>query len=84
MVRILAVAGADPNTVTQIDFRHYETPLSIAVKAQASDIVRILLDAGADPNKETQNDFRLYVSPLDIAIEEGYTDIFKILTGTSN
>ena len=77
-------AGANPNTVTQLGFRHYETPLSLAVKAQATEIVQILVDAGSDPNKENEYGFRLYLSPLKIAIEENYVEIFNILTGTSN
>ena len=81
---MLLKAGADPNTDTQLGFRHYETPLSLAVKAQDTELVQLLVDAGADPNKETQFGFRLYLSPLEIAIEENYVEIFNILTASSN
>ena len=70
------------NTEYSYGFRLDETPLSLAVKAQATEIVRILVDTGADPNKETQNGFRLYLSPLEIANERGYTEIINILTAT--
>ena len=83
MVRMLINSGADPNTVTQLAFRHYETPLSLAVKARSAELVRILVDAGADPYKETQFAFRLYLSPLEIAIEEGYSDIFNLLLAST-
>ena len=72
------------NTEHQQAFRLYETPLSLAVKAQATEMVRILVDAGADLNKSLQQDFRLSLSPLDIAIKEGYTKIANILLGRIN
>ena len=60
-------------------FRHYETPLSLAVKAQASDMVRVLVDAGADPNTVTQIAFRHYETPLSLAVKAQASDMVRIL-----
>ena len=60
-------------------FRLYETPLSLAVKAQAIEIVRILVDAGADPNTISQNAFRLYETPLSLAVKAQATEMVQIL-----
>ena len=49
MVRMLINSGADPNTVTQLAFRHYETPLSLAVKARSAELVRIPSGRGGRP-----------------------------------
>ena len=61
------------------DFRHDETPLSIAVKAQAQEIVQVLVNAGADPNTVTQIGFRHYETPLSLAVKAEASGIVRIL-----
>ena len=67
------------DTVHEQAFRLYETPLSLAVKAQAVELVRVLLEAGADPNTITQNAFRLYETPLSLAVKAQFIEIVRIL-----
>ena len=67
------------NTEHQQAFRLYETPLSLAVKAQAPEMVRFLLEAGADPDATTQNAFRLYDTPLSLAVKAQTTEMVRIL-----
>ena len=67
------------DTVHEQAFRLHETPLSLAVKAQAVEMVRVLLEAGADPNTITQNAFRLYETPLSLAVKAQFIEIVRIL-----
>ena len=67
------------NTEYSYGFRLYETPLSLAVKAQATEIVQVLVNAGADVNTVTRNDFRLYETPLSLAVKAQATEIVRIL-----
>ena len=67
------------DTVHEQAFRLHETPLSLAVKAQAVELVRVLLEAGADPNTITQNAFRLYETPLSLAVKAQFIEIVRIL-----
>ena len=57
----------------------HETPLSLAVKAQAIEMVRILLEAGADPDTTTQNAFYLYETPLSLAVKAQAIEMVRIL-----
>ena len=67
------------NTEHSQGFRHDETPLSLAVKAQAVEIVRILIDAGVDPNQSTQYGFRHDETPLTLAVKAQAADMVRIL-----
>lgn len=57
---------------------HDLSPLQVAVKMNAPDIVRLLLqyqaDAGFIPHKPAQDK-----TPLMLAVKEGYTDVIKVL-----
>ena len=67
------------DTVHEQTFRLYETPLSLAVKAQAVELVRVLLEAGADPNTITENSFRLYETPLSLAVKAQAVELVRVL-----
>ena len=80
ITRILAdLCPEHLNTEYESAFRLYETPLSLAVKAQAIEIVRILVEAGADPTTISQNAFRLYETPLSLAVKAQAIEIVRIL-----
>ena len=67
------------NTKYGYGFRLDETPLSLAVKAQAQEIVQVLVDAGADLNTVTQIGFRHYETPLSLAVKAQASGIVRIL-----
>ena len=67
------------DTVHEQAFRLHETPLSLAVKAQAVEMVRVLLEAGADPNTITLNAFRLYETPLSLAVKAQAVEMVRVL-----
>ena len=67
----------------------YETPLTLAVKANVADIVRILVDAGADPNQDMEQSasdpgifYRSssrHETALSIAVRANTAEIVQIL-----